>query len=64
MKRHQALEQARQADKLGKMKEDMKIRREIVAATRESSGGLPRMARMTDQVKLKFKTLAQRSFFS
>ena len=37
-KRHAALERARSQEKLAKMKEDRLIRREIVAATRESYG--------------------------
>ena len=37
-KRHEALERARQEERLLKMKEDRNIRRQIVAATRESYG--------------------------
>uniref|UniRef100_A0A7S2R5M2 Uncharacterized protein n=1 Tax=Rhizochromulina marina TaxID=1034831 RepID=A0A7S2R5M2_9STRA len=37
-KRHEALERARQQEKLIKMKEDRAIRREIVSATRDSFG--------------------------
>lgn len=37
-KRHAALERARSQEKLAKLKEDRGIRREIVAATRESFG--------------------------
>jgi len=45
VKRHLALEDARKTDRLGKMKEDRRIRQEIVAATRETSGGIPKMTR-------------------
>ncbi len=38
LKRHQALEKARKAEKLIRMKEDRKIRQEIVLATREAQG--------------------------
>ena len=37
-KRHQALDRARQQEKLMKMKDDRRIRQEIVLATRESYG--------------------------
>jgi hypothetical protein len=42
MKRHGALSKNRQDDKLNKIKEDRRIRQEIVAATRESAGGVPK----------------------
>jgi hypothetical protein len=38
VKRHQALETARMSDRLAKLKEDRKIRQEIVHATREAAG--------------------------
>jgi hypothetical protein len=38
LKRHQALDKARKEEKLIRMKEDRKIRQEIVAATREAQG--------------------------
>ena len=38
VKRHQALEKARMDDRLAKLKEDRRIRQEIVHATREAAG--------------------------
>lgn len=59
MKRQEALENARRMEKLQKLKEDQRIRREIIQATRESQcGGIYRPASVTKQAA---KTVKQRS---
>jgi hypothetical protein len=44
-KRHEALERARFEERMTKVKEDRRIRAEIVGATREAAGMAPAMSR-------------------